>query len=106
MIRVIVEHHTKTKEDADRLIELIHELRMEAMKQPGYITGETLIDSENNRNVLVISTWNKEEQWKAWDTSEKRAALTSPVKPLLREPYTVTIFNFAAVKAGRVMSIF
>jgi heme-degrading monooxygenase HmoA len=103
MIRVVVEHHTNSKEDTDRLIDLIHELRMEAMKQPGYITGETLISAEDPRHILVISTWNKEDQWKAWDTSEKRTDLTRPVKPLLETPYTVTIFNFAAIKAGRVM---
>lgn len=106
MIRVIVQHQTKSKEDSEKLIDIIHDLRMEAMQQPGYITGETLINSEDYRNVLVISTWNKEEQWKAWDISEKRLSLTKPVKPLLEQPYTVTIYNFAAVKAGRVMSIF
>jgi heme-degrading monooxygenase HmoA len=106
MVRVIVQHQTRSKEDSDKLIDVIHELRMEAMKQPGYITGETLINSEDSRNVLVISTWNKEEQWKTWDTSEKRISLTEPVKPLLGKPYTVTIYNFAAIKAGRVMSIF
>jgi heme oxygenase (mycobilin-producing) len=106
MIRVVVSHHTKTIEDSDRLIELIHDLRMEAMKQPGYITGETLTNSEDPCDVVVISTWNKEEQWKAWDTSEKRLALTTPVRPLLKIPYTVAIFNFAVVKTGRVMSIF
>jgi heme-degrading monooxygenase HmoA len=106
MVRVIVKHQTKSKDDSDKLIDVIHDLRMEAMKQPGYITGETLIDSTDSRNVVVISTWNKEEQWKAWDVSEKRTILTEPVKPLLTKPYSVTIYNFAAVKAGRVMSIF
>ena len=106
MVRVIVQHQTKSKKDSDKLIDAIHELRMEAMKQPGYVTGETLINSEDSRNVLVISTWNKEEQWNAWDTSENRINLTKPINSLLKEPYAVTIYNFAAVKAGRVMSIF
>jgi heme-degrading monooxygenase HmoA len=106
MIRVIVEHHIRSREDSDRLIELIHELRAEAMKQPGYITGETLINAEDRRNVLVISTWNKEDQWKAWDSSEKRIELTREVKSILEVPYTVSIFNFATIKTGRVMSIY
>jgi heme-degrading monooxygenase HmoA len=106
MVRVIVEHLLKSKEDADRVVAVIHQIRAEAMKQPGYITGEALIDSEDPSNVLVISTWNKEEQWKAWDTSELRIAKTKPMLPMLREPYKVRIYNFARFKAGRVLSIY
>jgi heme-degrading monooxygenase HmoA len=106
MVRVIVEHLLKSREDAEKLVAIIHQIRAEAMKQPGYVTGEALVDSEDPCNVLVISTWNREEQWRAWDNSDLRISKTKPMLPLLREPYQVRIFNFATFRAGRVLSIF
>ena len=105
MVRVIVEHFLKSGEDAEKLVAVIYQLRAEAMKRPGYITGEAIINSEDPANVLVISTWNKEEQWRAWDKSELRISITKQMLPLLREPYKISIYNFALVKAGRVSSL-
>jgi heme oxygenase (mycobilin-producing) len=106
MVRVIVEHPTKSKEDAEKLIGVILELRHEAMKQPGYITGETLIDMNDPCSVLVISTWNKPENWEAWDKSESRVELTrQKLLPLLREPYTIRYFTYAKMSVGRVVSV-
>lgn len=106
MIRVLVEHNAKSKADAEKAIDVIHQLRNEAMKQPGYITGETLINSEDPENVVVISTWNKEENWHTWDTSKIRIEITQDINPLLKVPYTVRIYLFATAKSGRVNSIF
>lgn len=106
MVRVIVEHFVKSPQDVDSLVHIIYQLRQEAMKQPGYITGETLINEADPTNVLVISTWNKEEQWNAWDTCELRTGITKQALPLLKQPYSVRIYNFAMIKAGRVPSMF
>ncbi len=106
MIRVIVDHQTKSKEDAEQLMSVIAQLRNEAMRQPGYITGETLINNVDPTNVLVISTWNSAETWNAWDTSDIRTDITNHMMlPLLKKPYTVSIFSFATVQRGRVLSI-
>ncbi len=106
MIRVIVDHLTKSKADAERLMEVIVQLRNEAMKQPGYITGETLINDADPTNILVISTWNTPETWDAWDTSDVRTRITQQMMlPLLKRPYNVTKFSFARVQRGRVVSI-
>ena len=106
MVRVIVNHLTKSREDAERLMGVIVQLRNEAMKQPGYVTGETLVNNEDPTNILVISTWNTPESWDAWDTSEARTRITREMMmPLLREPYTVNIHSFARMQRGRVMSI-
>ncbi len=106
MVRVIIEHRTKDAKSAERLINVIRELRDEAMKQPGYITGETLINTEDICNVLVISTWQSAEHWKAWDTSETRVKRTQQVKPLLTEPYTVRTYSYYLVREKRVWSTF
>ena len=103
MVRVIVEHKAK---DTDKLIDVIRELRNEAMKQPGFITGETLVNTEDASNVLVISTWQDLEYWQAWDTSDLRKKITERVNQLLTEPYTVKTYHYYTVRQDRVRSIF
>jgi heme oxygenase (mycobilin-producing) len=106
MVRVVVEHLAKSREDAEKVVNIILQLRNEAIKQNGYITGETLIDLDQPRNVLVISTWDKAESWQAWDKSELRTSLTRPIFSLLEKPYSVKLYSFATIKAGRVSSIY
>jgi len=103
MVRVIIEHKAR---DAERVIDIIRELRNEAMKQPGYITGETLVNTEDTSNVLVISTWQNLEDWEAWDTSETRLKITEPIKQLLVEPYTVRTYRYYLIRQNRVWSTF
>jgi heme-degrading monooxygenase HmoA len=103
MVRVIVEHQAK---DTEKLIDVIRELRNEAMKQRGFITGETLVNADNAANVLVISTWQNLEDWNAWDKSDLRLEITKRVNALLTEPYTVKIYHYYTVRQDRVRSIF
>ena len=97
MVRVIIEHRAKDAKSAERLINVIRELRDEAMKQPGYITGETLVNTEDTCNVLVISTWQSLEDWRAWEASEIRARISREIEPLLLERPKVRILQIAAV---------
>ena len=106
MVRVIIEHHAKGAKDAERLIDVIRELRNEAMRQPGYMTGETLVNTEDTCNVLVISTWRSVKDWTAWDTSETRVKITQQIHPLLAEPYTVRTYRYHLVRERRVWSTF
>jgi heme-degrading monooxygenase HmoA len=104
MVRVIIEHQVKNAGDVETVLGLIRELRDEAMKRWGYITGETLVNTEDERNVLVISTWNSRENWKEWDTSEKRLNLTEGINRLLAEPYKVRTYHYFLVREKRVWS--
>ena len=103
MVRVIVEHKTK---DPEKLIDVIKELRNEAMKHAGYITGETLVNSEDPTNILVISTWQKAEDWDAWDKSENRCKITEKIKELLAEPPSIRMFHYSLVRQKRIWSTF
>ena len=106
MVRVIIEHYVKDAKDVEAVIEVIRQLRNEAMKRPGYITGETLINTEDDCNILVISTWRSLEDWNDWDTSDLRIKITQPMDPLLVEPYTVRSFQYYLAREKRVWSTF
>lgn len=98
MIRVIIDHRVKDEKDAETVIEIIRQLRNTAMRQPGNLTGETLINTKDRRNILVISTWRSVEDWNAWDASEERSNLTKPMHPFLAEPYTFRTFQYYLVE--------
>jgi heme-degrading monooxygenase HmoA len=58
---------------------LIVELRAHAMKQPGYISGETLKCIDRPGEYLVISTWQSLDEWKKWVNSQERKILEDKI---------------------------
>jgi len=46
--------------------------RSGAMKQPGYISSETLRSLDDKDQVVVMSMWENIETWDAWKNSETR----------------------------------
>ena len=95
MIKVIVERHIK---EGENLSPPLRELRAVAMDEPGYITGQTLVSTEDSSIIVVISTWSSLEDWKAWETSEKRARLYQQVEPLLVEKPKVSTYQIVATE--------
>lgn len=58
---------------------LIIELRTHAMKQPGYISGETLKCIDRPGEYLVISTWQSLDDWNMWINSQERKILEDKI---------------------------
>jgi len=42
------------------------------LSQPGYISGETLLEHNDPQHMLVITTWENIESWHRWIRSSKR----------------------------------
>jgi len=64
----------KRKVSADKaakLGELAMQLRSLVIKQPGYVSGESLKNISSQDDYLVISTWDSPEAWKAWLQARK-----------------------------------
>ncbi len=74
----------------------INKLRVSAMHQRGYISGETLINLEDNREFVVISFWSKIDDWKSWLNSEERSELENELAPHLEEPAKIRAFRIGA----------
>jgi len=91
MIKVIIERQAK---EAEHLLSLLREIRAAAMKQPGYISGETLVSTEDNSSFVVISTWQSLKDWKAWDKSEGRARLEKRIEQLLVKAPEVRVYRY------------
>jgi heme-degrading monooxygenase HmoA len=61
---------------------LIVELRSHAMRQPGYISGETLKCIDRPGEYLVVSTWQSVNDWNAWIHSQERKILEEKVEAI------------------------
>ena len=94
MVRVVIEHKIKNPEHVQKAVGIILDIREEAIKQHGFIAGETLTNVDDSTNVLVISTWENKDAWNFWDKSRKRVEMNPLIDELLAEPYSVRIFEY------------
>ena len=93
-IEVLIRRTTRSGINAKALLPYIVELRSQAVKQPGYISGETLFDLERKDECLVVSRWTTLEHWKQWNLSARRMKLDEGMQELLG---TKTEYRFFGV---------
>ena len=72
MIAKIIIKRRFTKENRPQILSLLNKIRSIAMEQPGYISGETLMQPEFSENMAVICTWQSMADWEIWKSSEDR----------------------------------
>jgi heme-degrading monooxygenase HmoA len=90
MIRVVVERQLKNGNDIGRLLLDLH---MIAFMQKGHVSNETLIKVGNTRTIAVVSSWQRLEDWKAWEASKERAKIIKKIDPLLAKKSQTTIYD-------------
>jgi heme-degrading monooxygenase HmoA len=96
-VRVIIERRIKAGREMD-LARLLLELRSRALKQKGYITGETLRDHDDPLTHIVISTWESTEDWKSWSNKPERKEIQSKIEELLSEPSKTKIYELIGAR--------
>ena len=99
MVRVIIERYCRRGAELE-LVKLLLELRMMAMRQPGYVSSETLKLLGDPSLWLVISTWMGADLWQAWEADPERRKISSKIEPLLIAPEKVSIFSFVRQGGG------
>ena len=93
MIKVLLERDIKG-EHVGEIIRLLRHLRVMAMQQLGYISGETLHAVDDPNRYLVISTWESFSHWQAWAGSPERRQLQEDVDASLQSPTIVKVFTY------------
>ncbi len=68
----------------------IEALRIGAMQQKGYVSGETLVNFEDRREVVVLSTWSDIDDFNTWSNSDEKIKLENELAPLLEEPAKIS----------------
>lgn len=80
-------------EGIEKAYEVLVQLRSLATLEPGYISGQTLVASNNPNRLVVMATWASVQQWENWRDSEPRAKQNAELKPLLASPEKVDILR-------------
>ena len=71
-IGVLIKRVISHGEDAKVLLPHIIELRALAVRQPGYISGETFFNLDRPEECLVIGRWTSLEYWRQWKRDPRR----------------------------------
>jgi heme-degrading monooxygenase HmoA len=80
---IIIRHVPKDKEEQIR--PLLMQMRSAAHTQPGYISGETLVNYDDPQEKVVISTWKSLDNWNEWLRNPERRQLQGRVDEILGE---------------------
>jgi len=78
--------------------ELLKKLRVGAMNQSGYISGETLINQNDSRHLMVVSIWQAVEDWNRWQESDERKAHDEKLERFLKAPAEYGVFDVVSTK--------
>ncbi len=96
-VRIIIERSIKEGKEMD-LAKLLLELRSRAVREKGYITGETLRDYDDPSTHIVISTWESAEDWRSWSNKKERLEIQSKIEELLSGPSKTKIYELIGAR--------
>ena len=89
--KIIIER--KFKEAPDReILRIIDEIRIKALRNRGYIGGETIVNVDDNREVIVISAWSSVDDWNIWYEGKEWKELEKKLAPNLEGPVKLRVF--------------
>jgi len=91
-IKVFIKRYVKKGKTEDTLA-LLNEVRSQALKQPGYISGETLVNHYDPSNITIVSTWQTIDDWIRWQESDERAVQEDQLESLQEGPANFEIYD-------------
>ncbi len=90
-VKIVIERKFKGAPTEDDL-KVIDEIRIQALRDRGYIGGETVVNADNGREVLVFSAWSSVDDWKTWYGKKEWEELEKVLMPHLEEPAKIRVF--------------
>jgi len=76
------------------MIPLVRQLRILAINQPGYISGETLKSFDVPDTFLVISNWQSSDDWEKWLLNKERQKIQANIDSLLGGKTEYEMFHY------------
>jgi heme-degrading monooxygenase HmoA len=77
MIRGIIGYEVSSYKDVEPIF---RQLRSHAIQYPGFISAENLVSEEDQSVIVMITTWEKMENWRTWTKSRKTKDLLRQLK--------------------------
>lgn len=91
-VKIVIRRKVPKNKEKE-LLPLIKQLRIATTRQPGYISGETLQRIDNPGETVVVSTWERAEDWNQWVTSAERSVLQEKIDSLLGKETQYEIYS-------------
>ena len=98
IVKVTIKRKIKEGKARD-VFALLNKFRSDAMQQKGYISGETLINHDNPREILVISMWQDINNWLQWRENPERKANEKSLERWLEESTVYDSYVFSTYYA-------
>ena len=98
-VKIFIKRYVK-KGKTQAAVELLKEVRSQALKQPGYISGETLINHYDPCKITVVSTWQTIDDWIRWEESDERSAKENQLEGLQEGPTDFEIYDLGLVSGS------
>ena len=98
IVKVMIKRKIKEGKSRD-VFALLNKFRSDAMNQKGYICGETLINHDHPREILVISMWQDMDNWIRWRENPERKANEKILERWLEEPTQYSSYVFSTYYA-------
>ena len=102
MIYIIIFERKFNEDPSLEEIQTINKLRIGAMQRKGYVSGETLIDLNDHRRIVVISVWANKAGWEAWVNSDERRKIAVDLDKNLKQRPIIRAFMLGADYLGGV----
>ena len=94
LVKVIIRRYLKEGAEMEAFT-LLKKLRFKAMNHDGYISGETLISTDDHQEIMVLSTWRSLEDWNSWKESKERKAIDAQLEKIQVEQTRYESFVFS-----------
>ena len=95
MIKVLIGYKVKKGVDVEPML---FNLTSHAMTYPGFVASENLRNTADSTIVAMIQTWDKADDWTAWESSTIRRSILEEAKPLLVDGPRVTTYRVMAAR--------
>jgi len=104
-VKILVYRRVRPGKEQE-LSEAVRNLRFNAIRAEGYISGETLRSIEDPSVHLVISTWKRIEDWNNWFNSPERKTFQEKIDVILEEPTKIVPYEneFLGVNVDKALS--
>lgn len=77
----------------DKAAEMLIQARTNAMGAQGYISSETLRGCDNPNEIVVVSMWERKEDWERYRDNPSRMELEENFSDLLACPAVHSAYN-------------
>ena len=93
-VKIFIRRRLKdSSSDMEKASDLLIQARTNAMGRQGYISSETLRGCDDGNEILVVSMWEKKQDWDLYKNNPTRLELEEKFDKILDGPTVYSAYN-------------